>query len=173
LSAASRQMHLGVFVLGAGNHSAGWRWEGAAVSNNDLAVIQEIARIAEAESDANLTFRSCCETSRRSLRAPCQVADRVPKYIGEPFSRIISSHIFSLRQLLQSQTDQLSVVNKASFRQLSMSLDWCDSSSVSLRSRDRRTADRRHRTEQRKLRRTGDQAPSQSGPTPAAPPDRS
>src|SRR5271155_2550775 len=40
-------MHLGVFVLGAGNHSAGWRWEGAAASNNDLAVIQEIARIAE------------------------------------------------------------------------------------------------------------------------------
>ena len=36
-------MHLGVFVLGAGNHSAGWRWEGAAVSNNNLAVIQEIA----------------------------------------------------------------------------------------------------------------------------------
>ena len=47
MSAATRQMHLGVFVLGAGNHSAGWRWEGAAVSNNDLAVIQEIARIAE------------------------------------------------------------------------------------------------------------------------------
>jgi len=40
-------MHLGVFVLGAGNHSAGWRWEGAAVSNNDLAVIQQIAHIAE------------------------------------------------------------------------------------------------------------------------------
>jgi len=40
-------MHLGVFVLGAGNHSAGRLWEGAAVSNNDLAVIQEIARIAE------------------------------------------------------------------------------------------------------------------------------
>ena len=39
-------MHLGVFVLGAGNHSAGWRCEGAVVSNNDLAVIQEIARIA-------------------------------------------------------------------------------------------------------------------------------
>jgi N-acetyl-S-(2-succino)cysteine monooxygenase len=47
LSAATRQMHLGVFVLGAGNHSAGWRWEGAAVSNNDLAVIQKVARIAE------------------------------------------------------------------------------------------------------------------------------
>jgi FMN-dependent oxidoreductase (nitrilotriacetate monooxygenase family) len=40
-------MHLGVFVLGTGNHSAGWRWEGAATSNNDLAVIQEIARQAE------------------------------------------------------------------------------------------------------------------------------
>ena len=25
-----RQMHLGVFVLGTGNHSAGWRYEGAA-----------------------------------------------------------------------------------------------------------------------------------------------
>ena len=35
MSAATRQMHLGVFVLGAGNHSAGWRWEGAAVSNNE------------------------------------------------------------------------------------------------------------------------------------------
>ena len=44
---AGRQMHLGVFVLGTGNHMAGWRYEGAAASNNDLAVIQEIARIAE------------------------------------------------------------------------------------------------------------------------------
>jgi FMN-dependent oxidoreductase (nitrilotriacetate monooxygenase family) len=40
-------MHLGVFVLGTGNHSAGWRYEGAAASNNELSVIQEIARIAE------------------------------------------------------------------------------------------------------------------------------
>jgi hypothetical protein len=39
-------MLLGVFVLGAGNHSAGWRWKGATVSNNDLAVIKEIARTA-------------------------------------------------------------------------------------------------------------------------------
>jgi FMN-dependent oxidoreductase (nitrilotriacetate monooxygenase family) len=42
-----RQIHLGVFVLGTGNHSAGWRYEGAATSNNDLGVIQEIARQAE------------------------------------------------------------------------------------------------------------------------------
>jgi FMN-dependent oxidoreductase (nitrilotriacetate monooxygenase family) len=47
MSAAKRQMHLGVFVLGTGNHSAGWRYEGAATSNNQLPVIQEIARIAE------------------------------------------------------------------------------------------------------------------------------
>jgi N-acetyl-S-(2-succino)cysteine monooxygenase len=47
MSAAKRQMHLGVFVLGTGNHSAGWRYEGAATSNNDLSVTQEIARIAE------------------------------------------------------------------------------------------------------------------------------
>jgi FMN-dependent oxidoreductase (nitrilotriacetate monooxygenase family) len=40
-------MHFGVFVLGTGNHSAGWRYEGAATSNNDLSVIEEIARQAE------------------------------------------------------------------------------------------------------------------------------
>jgi FMN-dependent oxidoreductase (nitrilotriacetate monooxygenase family) len=40
-------MHMGVFVLGTGNHIAGWRYEGAATSHIDLPVIQEIARIAE------------------------------------------------------------------------------------------------------------------------------
>ena len=47
MSVGARQMHLGVFVLGTGNHSAGWRYEGAATSNLDLSVTQEIARIAE------------------------------------------------------------------------------------------------------------------------------
>lgn len=47
MCAARREMHLGVFVLGTGNHSAGWRYEGAATSNLDLSVIQEIARQAE------------------------------------------------------------------------------------------------------------------------------
>jgi FMN-dependent oxidoreductase (nitrilotriacetate monooxygenase family) len=47
MRAIKRQMHLGVFVLGTGNHSAGWRYPGAAISNNQLPVIQEIARIAE------------------------------------------------------------------------------------------------------------------------------
>ena len=47
MSQTKRQMHLGVFVLGTGNHSAGWRYDGAAASNNELPVIQEIARIAE------------------------------------------------------------------------------------------------------------------------------
>ena len=47
MAAARREMHFGVFVLGTGNHSAGWRYEGAATSNNDLSVIQEIARQAE------------------------------------------------------------------------------------------------------------------------------
>ncbi len=42
-----RQMHLGVFVLGTGNHIAGWRWPGAAQSFEDLSVVQEIARTAE------------------------------------------------------------------------------------------------------------------------------
>src|SRR5947207_7657955 len=47
MSAKRREMHFGVFVLGTGNHSAGWRYDGAATSNNELPVIQEIARIAE------------------------------------------------------------------------------------------------------------------------------
>src|SRR5215470_9251233 len=47
MSARRREMHFGVFVLGTGNHSAGWRYDGAATSNNDLSVIQEIARQAE------------------------------------------------------------------------------------------------------------------------------
>ena len=47
MGAAKRQMHLGVFVLGTGNHSAGWRYEGAATSHMQLPVMQEIARIAE------------------------------------------------------------------------------------------------------------------------------
>src|ERR1051326_741791 len=47
MSAAKRQMHLGVFVLGTGNHSAGWRYEGATVSSCSFPVMQTIARTAE------------------------------------------------------------------------------------------------------------------------------
>ncbi len=47
MAAGKRQMHLGLFVLGTGNHSAGWRWEGATTSNCSWPVLQQIARIAE------------------------------------------------------------------------------------------------------------------------------
>jgi FMN-dependent oxidoreductase (nitrilotriacetate monooxygenase family) len=47
MNAISRRMHMGVFVLGTGNHIAGWRFPGAATSNMELPVIQEIAGIAE------------------------------------------------------------------------------------------------------------------------------
>ncbi len=40
-------MHLGVFVLGTGNHIAGWRHPGAFDTFQSLHVAQEIARIAE------------------------------------------------------------------------------------------------------------------------------
>jgi FMN-dependent oxidoreductase (nitrilotriacetate monooxygenase family) len=43
----TRQMHLGVFVLGTGNHFAGWRQPGASDDFQSLAVSQEIARTAE------------------------------------------------------------------------------------------------------------------------------
>src|SRR5437762_5203077 len=44
---SKRQMHLGVFVLGTGNHSAGWRYDGAFTSSSSLPVMQAIARTAE------------------------------------------------------------------------------------------------------------------------------
>jgi FMN-dependent oxidoreductase (nitrilotriacetate monooxygenase family) len=40
-------MHLGIFVLGTGNHTAGWRYEGAATSNCSFPVMQAIAATAE------------------------------------------------------------------------------------------------------------------------------
>jgi FMN-dependent oxidoreductase (nitrilotriacetate monooxygenase family) len=43
----TRQMHLGLFILGTGSHTAGWRYPGAVDSFEDLRAIQEIARIAE------------------------------------------------------------------------------------------------------------------------------
>ncbi len=47
MSKTNRRMHMGVFVLGTGNHTAGWRTEGAAASHVELPVIREIASIAE------------------------------------------------------------------------------------------------------------------------------
>ena len=47
MTAPRRQMHLGVFVLGTGDHSAGWRYEGAYTSGCSLPVMKSIASIAE------------------------------------------------------------------------------------------------------------------------------
>ena len=47
MTTGKRQMHLGVFWLGTGNHSAGWRMEGAFKTNFDLSQIEAGARIAE------------------------------------------------------------------------------------------------------------------------------
>lgn len=44
---SARLMHMGVFVLGTGNHISGWRHPGATTSFQDLAVIQRIAQTAE------------------------------------------------------------------------------------------------------------------------------
>ena len=42
-----RQMHLGVFVLGTGNHSAGWRTKARSTSSCSFPVMKTIARTAE------------------------------------------------------------------------------------------------------------------------------
>jgi N-acetyl-S-(2-succino)cysteine monooxygenase len=47
MTASRRQMHLAVFWLGTGNHSAGWRMEGAADSNCSWPILEAGARIAE------------------------------------------------------------------------------------------------------------------------------
>ena len=43
----TRQIHLGLFILGTGSHVAGWRYPGAFDSFQDIDQVQEIARIAE------------------------------------------------------------------------------------------------------------------------------
>ena len=44
---SKRQMHLAVFVVGTGNHSAGWRHDGAFDSNCSWPVLESIAKTAE------------------------------------------------------------------------------------------------------------------------------
>ncbi len=43
-----RQMHLGLFLLGTGSHTGGWRHPGATRSFQDIDVVLDIARAAEA-----------------------------------------------------------------------------------------------------------------------------
>jgi hypothetical protein len=47
MSNSKRQMHLAVFVVGTGNHSAGWRYEGAFDSNCAWQALESIAKTAE------------------------------------------------------------------------------------------------------------------------------
>ena len=47
LAPSKRQMHLGVFWIGAGNHSAGWRYDGAWTSNSSWPAVSAGAQIAE------------------------------------------------------------------------------------------------------------------------------
>ena len=44
---AARQMHLGLFLLGTGSHTAGWRLPGALDTFQDIGAIQAIGRLAE------------------------------------------------------------------------------------------------------------------------------
>jgi FMN-dependent oxidoreductase (nitrilotriacetate monooxygenase family) len=43
----TRQMHLGLFILGTGSHIAGWRYPGAISSFQEMPAVVEIGRIAE------------------------------------------------------------------------------------------------------------------------------
>ena len=43
----SREMHLGLFILGTGSHIAGWRYPGAIDTFQSMPMVVEIGRIAE------------------------------------------------------------------------------------------------------------------------------
>src|ERR1700738_3925667 len=43
----ARQMHLGVYAVGTGNHVSGWRFPGAATSSEDFAIFKKIADSCE------------------------------------------------------------------------------------------------------------------------------
>src|ERR1700687_560460 len=47
MASSKRHMHLGVFWLGTGNHSAGWRYEGAGTSNCSWPLVAAGAQTAE------------------------------------------------------------------------------------------------------------------------------
>src|ERR1700732_2488804 len=47
LAPSKRQMHLGVFWIGAGNHSAGWGYDAAGPSNSRWPAVSAGAQIAE------------------------------------------------------------------------------------------------------------------------------
>ena len=42
-----RQMHLGVYAVGTGNHVSGWRFPGAATSSEDFSIFKTIADSCE------------------------------------------------------------------------------------------------------------------------------
>src|ERR1700750_2549058 len=104
MSERKRQMHLGVFLPGTGNHSAGWRMEGAFTSGCSLPALRNIASTAERGkfdlffiSDGLLMETNDHPSFVRRLepltllsalsRAPKQVgvAAAVPKGLGEPY----------------------------------------------------------------------------------------
>jgi hypothetical protein len=75
---ARRQMHLGVFVLGTGNHMAGWRHDGAFTTHMELPVMHAIGR---------LTPRQQAFAQSRPARGGTH-----PGLSGSPLSRIVRAY---------------------------------------------------------------------------------
>lgn len=61
-----RQMHLGVFILGAGHHIAGWRMPGAEAGSENLDLIVRVARKAE-EGKFDLLFLADAVNTRPDM----------------------------------------------------------------------------------------------------------
>lgn len=67
----ARQMHLGVYAVGTGNHVSGWRVPGAATSSEDFAIFKTIADSCERGKLDFLFVGTVSLSCRTSTRARC------------------------------------------------------------------------------------------------------
>ena len=56
----TRSIHFGVFLLGTGNHTAGWRYPGADRTFLDIRVLQRVAAIAERGCSTSCFWATAC-----------------------------------------------------------------------------------------------------------------
>lgn len=90
-------MHLGVFCMATGNHVAGWRLPGSFTSNEDIAALTHIARVAEA---GKLDF--------------IFVADGLSASVGDHPGTIARFEPFTLMSALSMRTHRIGLIGTAS-----------------------------------------------------------
>ena len=95
----TRQMHLGLFLLGTGSHIAGWRTPGAFDSFQDIDAVCAIARIAD--RTATGSGRSCTH-SNAVTRSYVPAIARPPTSARENHTRPATPAAAALRRACSS-----------------------------------------------------------------------